>query len=931
MSQAPLAGILTFLFTDLESSTPLWEKHPILMQEVSARHDELLRDAFQANGGRVIKTMGDGFHVVFETPSAGIAAALAGQQAIATETWPQEIGRLKVRMGLHSGESQARDGDYYGTELNRAARVMGIGYGGQVLISAAGAALLGSTLPEGAALIDLGRQRLKGLSKPERVYQLAHPSLEQDFPALKSLVSTPHNLPAQLTSFVGRRRELAEVKHLLDSSRLLTLQGPGGTGKTRLMLQVAGNLLEEFPDGVWLVELAPISDPELVAQKVAGVLGVRERPDRPLSESLAMFLRRKEILLILDNVEHLIQKSAELAEYLLQACPQLKILVTGRESLSIGGETRFQVPSLSLPARDVTTAADLESFEAAQLFVDRARSVRKDFELSLQNTPAVGQICTRLDGIPLAIELAASRIQLLSPEQIAARLDDRFRLLTSASRTAVPRQQTLRATIDWSYALLSEPEQVLFKRLAAFVGGWTLDAAEAVCSGGIIEGFEVLELLTSLANQSLVVAEDAVAGVRYRRSETIRQYSREKFVETDEAETVRNRHLAYYCRLSEEAEDQLQRGEPDQWNHRLAAEQDNLRAALARGLARHPDLALRIVGAMRFFWNAGGYFTEGLRWTQQALERVETITGPEDEIGRGHRAAKAKALAGLAWAYSSLGENEAARIVMEQSIMIYRQNTPVDKNGLAIALGLSGRVADLLGLREEAHANLKESIALAREANKPFPEVYALSWLVQLLALRDGDFEGAQRHAENALRLARAAGLTYLSTFITHQLGLIAARKKDDTEARRLFELVLTDFQKKGAFFNATIAKSDLAHLERQLGNYTRALELYRETILEFQDFGQYGAVAHQLECFALVAIALNELDRALYLFGAAEAWREQAGTPMTPDEQIEYQQQVEIVRDRTASELFTKTWAAGRALTMEEAVQFATQADSAR
>ena len=426
------------------------------------------------------------------------------------------------------------------------------------------------------------------------------------------------------------------------------------------------------------------------------------------------------------------------------------------------------------------------------------------------------------------------------------------------------------------------------------------------------------------------MVEDAAASVRYRRLETIRQYSREKLDETDEVETLRSQHLAYYCRFSEEAEDQLQSGEREQWTHRLEAEQDNLRVALAWGLARYPDIALRIVGAMRFFWNAGGYFTEGLRWTQQALERVEAITGPEDEIGHGHRAAKAKALAGLAWANSSLGENEAARIVMEQSIMIYRQNAPVDKNGLALALGLLGRVNDLLGLREEAHANLKESIAWAREADKPYAEVYALSWLIQLLALRDGDFEGAQRHAENALRLARAEGLAYLSMLIIHNLGLIAAQKKDDAEARRQYELAMTAFQENGALFNATIAKSDLAHMERHLGNYTRSLELYRETIREFQDFGQHGAVAHQLECFAFVAIALNELDRSLNLFGAAEAWREHAGTPMTPDEQIEYQKQVEIVRDRTVSELFTKTWAAGRALTMEEAVQYATRADSA-
>jgi class 3 adenylate cyclase len=365
MSEAPLSGILTFLFTDLEGSTPLWEQYPELMQVVSARHDQLLRAVFEGNGGRVVKTTGDGFHVVFVSPADGIAAALAGQQAITIEVWPAEVGRIKVRMGLHAGEGQAREGDYYGPDLNRAARVMGIGHGGQVLVSGPTAALLRGRLPDGAELLDLGLHRLKGLSELEQVYQLVHSSLETEFPPLQSSVSIPHNLPTQLTTFIGRTRELEEVKRLIESNRLLTLLGPGGTGKTRLLLQAAGHLVERFPDGVWLVELAPLTNPELVAEKTAAVLGVRGQADRSLADSLAVYLRRKETLLLLDNAEHLIQTSAELVEHLLTLCPKLKVLVTSREPLSIGGEATFQVPSLTLPAENVITEADLQAFRRA--------------------------------------------------------------------------------------------------------------------------------------------------------------------------------------------------------------------------------------------------------------------------------------------------------------------------------------------------------------------------------------------------------------------------------------------------------------------------------------------------------------------------------------------------------------------------------------
>jgi predicted ATPase/class 3 adenylate cyclase len=579
MSKAPLSGILTFLFTDLEGSTSLWEQYPELMQTVSARHDELLRAVFEGNGGRVVKTTGDGFHVVFASPADGIAAALAGQQAIATEVWPVEVGSIKVRMGLHAGEGQAREGDYYGPDLNRAARVMGIGHGGQVLVSGTTAALLRGRLPDGAELIDLGPHRLKGLSDLEQVYQLVHSSLETEFPPLQSSVSIPHNLPTQLTTFIGRTRELKEVKRLIESNRLLTLLGPGGTGKTRLMLQAASDLVERFPDGVWLVELAPLTNPELVTEKTAGVLGVRGLPDRSLSDSLAVYLRRKEILLLLDNAEHLIQTSAELAERLLMLCPQLKILTTSREPLSIGGEAAFQVPSLSLPAENVMTEAELEASEAVQLFLERARAVRPDFELTTSNVPAVAEIVRQLDGIPLALELAAARLRVMSAEQIAARLNDRFRLLVGGRRTALPRQQTLQALIDWSWNLLEESEQVLLRRLSVFSGGWTLEDAQQVASDAQLDEFAILDNLEALVEKSLVATGSLPdGGDRFHLLESIRQYARERLSEADEDDALGARHATYFVGLVREAEAANTQTETVLWIKRLVQETDNFRA-----------------------------------------------------------------------------------------------------------------------------------------------------------------------------------------------------------------------------------------------------------------------------------------------------------------------------------------------------------------
>jgi class 3 adenylate cyclase len=482
-------GTITFLMTDVEGSTKLADNHPAAMQEALARHDALAGEIVGGHGGTVVKSRGEGdsLFCVFALASDAVGAALALQQAYQAEPWPAPVAPLRVRMGLHTGDATLRDGDYFGGTVNRCARLRAVGHGGQVLLSQTTYELVRDALPGGAGVKDLGTHGLRDLNRAEQIYQLLHPLLPADFPPLRSQENLPNNLPIQTTSFVGREREIAEVKALLGRTRLLTLTGSGGAGKTRLSLQVAADLLDQYADGVWLAELAPLTDPNLVPQTVAQVLGVREEPGRTITQTLVDYLRPKKLLLLLDNCEHLLTACAQLADTLLRACPDLRILASSREGLNIAGETTYRIPSLSLPPVGAgqsvpSTPESLSQYEAVRLFIERAQSAQPSFTVTNQNAPAVAQLCYRLDGIPLAIELAAARVRALPVEQIAARLDDRFRLLTGGSRTALPRQQTLRALIDWSYDLLSPEEQTLLRRLSVFAGGWTLEAAEAVCA-----------------------------------------------------------------------------------------------------------------------------------------------------------------------------------------------------------------------------------------------------------------------------------------------------------------------------------------------------------------------------------------------------------------------------------------------------------------
>lgn len=935
---------LTFLFTDLENSTTLWEQFPAVMRPALARHDALLRAAVEQQNGKIVKTTGDGLHAVFEAARDGVAAALAGQLALAAEPWPTEIGPLKVRMGLHTGESEARDGDYYGSTLNRAARVMGIGHGGQILISEVTAALVRTALPPHTTLLDLGLHRLKGLSVPEQIFQLAHPDLRAEFPRLASLAAFKHNLPIQLTSFIGREKELADVKRTLVPSlsqkekaqlpsppgreaggegvRLLTLLGPGGTGKTRLMLQAAADLVDQFPDGVWFIELAPLTDPNLLTAQVASTLEVQEPRGRPLLDALVDTLRRKEALLLLDNVEHLVRECAELVEHLLTHCPKIKILITGREALFIGGEMTLQIPSLSLPGGE--TPDTVTNSEAVQLFLARAQTARPNFELTPQNAPAIAQIVRRLDGIPLALELAAARLPLLSVEQIAARLNDRFRLLTGGRRTALPRQQTLQALIDWSWNLLNEEERMLFRRLSVFVGGWALEAAEKIpnLDTSISEsGAWVLDTLNSLVNKSLVIAEQPTDGeMRYRMLESVRQYAQDRLLEAGEGEILRDRHAAFYAAFVQEAEAGLWGAGMPAWIGRLSQEMDNFRAALEWTVERNPDLALIITGKLfiaRGYWYS---LFEARRWLELAIEEARKMKVPKDDLL--FQTDLGTALATLTAIHYGQGRNVEAVTLGEEAVNILRATKSWRE--LSFALANKGFAAGFAGEREIAREAGEEAIELAKKYNHPFSYIMALGTLVQVAAF-SGESSKAMAYLDEQKALAQKIRNPWLEAQTAQLEGRLFQFQRKLPQAQAAFERATDLFGVLKDRMFENITKSEVSHLMRQQGNLAGALPIYRETILGILEVGNMGGVAHQLECFGYMAIALEEPERAAKLIGAAQALRERVHSQSTvPWEKAEYAQAMAQLTEMLGEPARDAAMAEGRKMSVEEAVAFA-------
>ena len=772
-------GTVTFLFTDIEGSTRLWEQYPEAMRLALARHDRLLRDAIQKHHGYVFKTVGDAFCAAFPAATDAVNAAMEVHLALLELNW-EDTGPLRVRMGLHTGEAEERDNDYFGQALNRVARLQGVGYGQQTLLSQVTYELVRDVLPPLTSIAELGSHRLKDLQRPELVFQLLHPALPSDFPPLKSLDNPklPNNLPQQLTSFVGREKEMAEVKALLANTRLLTLLAMGGSGKTRLSLQVAADLLDADGDGVWFVELAALTDPGLVAQEMAHVLGVSEQPGKTITQCLTDYLKTKHLLLILDNCEHLIEACARLADTLLRNCPQVQVLATSREALGIVGEQTYHLSTLSVPqAPEQATASNLSQYEAVQLFIARAVGVQPSFAVTNANAPALAQICVRLDGIPLALELAAARVRSLPLQEINAKLDQRFRLLTGGSRTALPRQQTLRALIDWSYDLLGENEKAMLLSLSVFSGGWSLEAAERVCSREAIVDWEVFDLLTTLVDKSLVNYEERREAGRYRLLETVRQYAGDRLAQSGAGDVYRRQHRDYFLALAEESDEGIKGPDQARWLDRLETEHDNLRQAMAFCMEEDDadEIGLRLGAALQRFWWTHGHFSEGQKLLITLLARptAHALT-----------MLRADALGGAGILSWFQGYYDSARSLYQESLEIRRELG--DRQGIAASLGNLGNVAHDQGDDDSARSLYEESLAIQRELGNRH-DIATTLLNMGSMSHDQGDYASARSMYQESLEIKRELGDRLGIAYSLGSLASLNARESKCETAARLW------------------------------------------------------------------------------------------------------------------------------------------------
>jgi predicted ATPase/DNA-binding SARP family transcriptional activator/DNA-binding CsgD family transcriptional regulator len=730
-----------------------------------------------------------------------------------------------------------------------------------------------------------------------------------------------HNLSAPMTSFVGRAQEIVEVKRTMAMTRILTLAGAGGSGKTRLAFEVARDLIGAYPDGVWMVELAPLSEEGLVAQEVAGALEVTERTGEQLADTLVDSLTGKEMLLVLDNCEHLIDAAARLADRLLRSCPRLRILATSREPLSIAGEVIWQVDPLSLPDRDGVPSVDgLMRYEALRLFVDRARLRLPDFELTEENAEAVARVCRKLDGMPLAIELATARMGALAVENVAQRLEISLDVLKGASRTAAARQRTLKATLDWSHDLLSEAERVLFRSISVFAGGWTLEAAEAVCSEDGTEHEEVLDLLSALVDKSLVLAGVVSRGpVRYRMLEPIRQYAHEKLEESGETVELRNRHAAFFLALAEEAEPKLAGPQQRVWVVRLEAEHDNLRRALSWSLdMEKKGTALRLGAALWRFWHVRGYLSEGVRWMERVLSSGELGASP----------ARVKALEGMGWLTQSQGDYERAEATYEEMLELSRQLG--DEESIATALNSLGTVAAQRGDNELARTLLTENLKVLEKLEEqgnpsaPIKRFHALN-LLGLLAIREeGDYARGAALWEQSLALAREAGDTDRVGLMLSNLGYPALLQGEHERARQLSEAALDIARELGSVEFAPTASINLGLAALGLGEYEQAQGSFQEALVISQDTGRKLNVIETLEGMASLTAAQGKTSRAARLRGAAEAARTVTGIALAPDEQGLHELHLAPVRSQLGESEWGEALAEGRMMSLDEAAEYA-------
>ena len=932
MSDAP-QGTVTLLFTDIEGSTELLQRVGERYADLLAEHSRLLRQAVQAHHGYEVDTQGDSFLFAFARAQDALLAAVDAQRAL-------HDGGLRVRMGLHTGEPQWTGDRYVGLDLHRGARIMAAGHGGQVLLSQTACELVQGDLPPGVTLRDLGVHRLKDLRRPRQLYQVVIDGLPDEFPPLKTLDARPNNLPSAPTPLIGRETELRQVVALLrrPDVRLITLSGPGGIGKTRLALEVAHAVVEGeawgverraeppsaldtlpspphglFPDGVYFVSLAPIHDPAHVLSAIAQTLNIREQGSQPLRESLITHLRSRRVLLVLDNFEHVVT-AAPLTLELLSASPGLKVLCTSQVVLRVRAEQEFPVAPLPLPPlpegsrrpapgretdhglritdyglQYTDYASRVAQSPSVQLFVQRAQDVRPDFTLTPSVAEPVAEICRRLEGVPLAIELAAARVKVLPPSALLARLERRLTLLTGGARDLPARQRTLRATIDWSYTLLDDAEKTLFRRLAVFVGGCTLDAVETVCwsDGGDLS--DALDLLASLVDKSLLRSQDEGDVPCFVMLETIREYAREQMIASGEWENLVLEHARYFVALAERLSGALQGPDQAASLAELEREHDNLRAVLRRALRRGDGwMAGRLGGLLARFWYMRGYLSEGRSWLEQALALLVTPTDPPGHSPTEREQTRVRARAAYSAAYLAFhqGDNTGSLTLNQESLR------------LAVALDDTACVADVLhnlgnvALRQgdyaQAQAHFQTSLDLHRRL-RDAGGVGALVTSLGLVASYQGNYARAAEAFAEGIAVARTLGDKHALAARLNNLGYMTLAQEDYPRSKAIFEESLALSRELGDKQGMAVLLNNLADVALVLGQRDEALDLCRQSLTLYQDVGDELGVAYIFETMAEILVDQGAARRAAGLWGAAEALRERLQVPRTPDLQSRY------------------------------------------